>query len=635
MSLQEVINDPYNKAMAMSVSKLVELLNQLTQSYYSTSQSLVSDATYDLLRGVLASRDPKNKFLQQVGVPISKDMVPLPYPMGSLEKIKPETDALEKWIKLYKGPYVLSDKLDGIAGLLHKHNGKFKLYTRGDTNSGQDVTHLLPYILTKYDPHKLPEGCAIRGEIIMSKDNFEKVKDKYKNARNTISGLVNAKHFSTIVANLTEFIGHGIINPPHLPSTQMKLLEEWGFPCVNYIESSSISNETLSDMLQVRRKDSKYDIDGIVVTDSSSIYQNVPDIPEHSFSFKMVLTDQIAESIVQYVKWTVSKHGYIKPVVVINPVNVSGVTITNITANNAKYVVDNVLGPGSIIKLVRSGDVIPKIMEVITVSSNGKPQLPDMNYEWNNTHVDIIVTNVDDQTKKDMIVKKLASFFDVMNVKYLSEGIITKLVDHGYDNVFNIINADVDELSKIDGLGLTILKKVYENIRVSFEIATLPQLMAASGIFGRGAGVRKLSAITNAYPNILELSTTGLKDKIVKLDGFSDASAKKFVASLPEFKDFFNKLESLKTISVGQLKIVQDKKEGKFSGKEVVFTGPRNKELEDYIKKEGGTVSESVKKTTHMLLYDSDAQKTTSKYVKAKKMGILMMTHKEFTEKFM
>src|SRR3990172_7165135 len=183
---KEILIDPYKFANNISIDELVETLKQLSYYYYQTDEPLIPDSTYDLLRDVLEERDPDNEYLKAVGAPIDKNKVELPYPMASLNKIKPTTDALTNWKMNYKGPYVLSDKLDGVSGLLYKKDNKFKLYTRGDATTGQDITHLIPYLLKdKYKPGKIPNGTAIRGEIVMSKKNFDTIKDKYKNARNT------------------------------------------------------------------------------------------------------------------------------------------------------------------------------------------------------------------------------------------------------------------------------------------------------------------------------------------------------------------------------------------------------------------------------------------------------------------
>jgi DNA ligase (NAD+) len=639
-NIANIIDDPYKYANNVPISDLVDLLKQLSHYYYNTDDALISDAVYDLLRDVLEERDPTNKFLQEVGAPISKDKVQLPYPMASLNKIKPTTQILDDWIKNYHGPYVLSDKLDGVSGLLWKNNNKFQLFTRGDSTTGQDITHLITYLLKdKYKPGKIPNGTAIRGEIIMTKKNFEKIKDKYKNARNTIAGLVNSKNFSIDIAKLTDFVGYSVVHPKYTQQEQMEKLKEWEFPVVKYKISNNLTNDMLSNYLQTRRSNSPYEVDGIVVIDSSKTY-DISDInPTYGFAFKMVLSDQVADVKVLDIEWNITMHGYLKPVVKIEPVNLVGVQIKNVTAFNAKYVVDNNLGPGSIIKIVRSGDVIPHILQVIKPSSTGKPKLPDVPYFWNNTNVDIIVKDIHGVAKDAIIIKQISNFFGVLGVKFISEGIVKKLVDHGYKSVQDILNTNIGELSKIDGIGETLLRKVFDNVRVAFETTNLQTVMTASNTFGRGLGIKKLNIIIKEYPNIMneKWSNDTLKEKILKLPGFDEKTANQFVVGFPKFKDFFATLEKIKIISVKHLKLAQvtaPLSGDLFKNMKIVFTGFRSDELENFILSNGGNITGTISKNTSLVVYAENEKDISAKYIKAKQLNITLITKEEFIKKY-
>ncbi|AYV77039.1 MAG: NAD-dependent DNA ligase [Barrevirus sp.] len=637
--LPDLLADPYQFAKYdITVDDLVTLLKELSHYYYNTSESLVPDAVYDLLRDVLEERDPQNKYLEMVGaLPISKSKVDLPYPMASLNKIKPDTKVLETWLSQYKGPFVVSDKLDGVSGLLHKKNGKFKLYTRGDSTSGQDITHLIPYLLNgKFQPGKIPDGSAIRGEIIMSKKNFDKIKDNYKNARNTVAGLVNSKNFSVDLAKITDFVGYAVINPKLKQEEQMKKLEEWAFPTVTYKVLKVLTYDVLSKMIQDRRANSPYEVDGLVVQDSSKVYDTTIANPASGFAFKMVLLDQVATVTVKDIEWSVTRLGYIKPVVKIVPTKLVGVTISNVTAHNAKYVVDNKLGPGSVIKIVRSGDVIPYILEVLKPSTSGKPKLPTIAYKWNKSGIDLIVQDIHGQANDTIIIKQITHFFKVLGVKYISEGIVTKLVDNGYTTIKDIIVAKPDDLAEIEGIGDKLVKKVYDNMRTAFDVSDLSTLMAASGVFGRGLGTRKLQLITSSYPNIMNEKWTSkeLIDKVLEIDGFDTVLATQFSQEFPKFVKFFDELSKINTINIAQLKkpVKPVKKTGNlFQDKKVVFTGFRNKEFEDFIVNNGGSVTTSVSKNTSLVIYSDPS---SSKYTKAIELSIDVMTPEEFKKKY-
>ena len=222
--VKELLNDPYNYAKSITITKLVNILKKLSKGYYQ-QQTLVPDSVYDLLRTVLLERSPTNKFLKEVGAPISKDKVSLPFPMASLDKIKPSTDTLDNWKKEYPGPYIISDKLDGVSALIYKEDEVIKMYTRGDTYNGQNITHLLNYVVESLD--KVPDNTAIRGELLISKINFEQISDRMKNARNAVAGLVNAKNYSEEVAEITDFVAYAIVSPLYKQNDQMKLMKKW------------------------------------------------------------------------------------------------------------------------------------------------------------------------------------------------------------------------------------------------------------------------------------------------------------------------------------------------------------------------------------------------------------------------
>ena len=103
--------------------------------------------------------------------------------------------------------------------------------------------------------------------------------------------------------------------------------------------------------------------------------------PEHAFAFKMVISDQVAEAKVVDVEWNISKTGYLKPRVEIEPIRLGGVTIKHATGFNGNFIESNKIGIGAIIEIIRSGDVIPYIKSVITPAETAK--MPNIPYKWN------------------------------------------------------------------------------------------------------------------------------------------------------------------------------------------------------------------------------------------------------------
>ena len=628
--IDEIINNTSKFAKKISINKLEELLRYLSDVYFNTNESLVPDQVFDILKDELEERDSTNSFLNEIGSTIRDNKVKLPYFMGSLNKIKTK-ESLDKWLLNFSGPFIVSDKLDGVSCLLVKKNNKIRLYTRGNGEYGQNINNLVPFIIDKLpNINKIKNDLAIRGELIISKTNFNEIKDDYKNARNTVSGLVNSKTVNAQVAALTDFIAYNVLDPILTVSEQMQYLEKMGFATVYYKAKKYIDNDSLIKMLLARKNNSNYVIDGLVVTDDSRSYDNVKGNPLNAFAFKQASDQQIIESTVIDIEWNLSKYGYLKPRLIIEPRNIDGIIIQHATAFNAKYVIDNCLGPGAIVKIIRSGDVIPHIISVIKKAK--KPKLPSIPFVWTKTGIDIVAKNQDDLV--DIKIKKLTFFFAALKIKNISSGIVTKLIENGYDNVFKILDAKKTDLYQISGFGQTIIDKIYSNIDSAINNLSLADLMAASGIFGRGFGVRRLNLLLKHIPDIVEkkYSAKMLIAVILEVPGFDEIMAEQFVVNYPKFISFYNKIYPY--VKFTEIKNVDVKVIGNLLANQyVVFSEFRDKGLEQFILSNGGFITNTVSKKTTLILC-LDKSKMTSKIKKGMEFGVDVMTRLEFVDKY-
>ncbi len=641
--IQELNKNLDETSKKLNEKELEKVLTILSESYYNDGVSLVSDEVFDLLKDELKKKNPNSKFLLQVGAPISKDKVKLPFPMGSLNKIKPDSNELDKFKKKYKGNYIISDKLDGISGQIYKNSeGKLKLYTRGDGEYGQDISHLIEYIFSKDEikrMNKMQNEYSIRGEIILSKKNFTKFSKEFKNARNAIAGLVNSKNINVELAEHTDFIAYALLHPRKKIDEQMKELEKIKLNVVSYqkLKFDDLNNENLTKILLDRREKSEYEIDGIVVVDSSNVYEHEAGYPEYAFAFKAALNDQMAEAIVVDVIWEPSMDGFLKPKVKINPVNLVGVTVTFATGFHAKFISDNVIGPGAVIKIIRSGDVIPHILEVVKPATSGEPKMPDVAYKWNETKVNILLKNISGAQGDIVKVKLLDHFFSTLGVKHISTGILTKFVDEGFDSVAKILKADKKELAQIEGLGDKVIKKIFDNIYDAFKNMKLEEFMDASHLFGTGVGTRKVKLIIDEHPDIMtkNYSDDELRKMILDIKGFSDITTNKFIDNFDEFKKFYKEINNI--VKIEHIVKIQKKKENDnalFKDMSIVFTGFRDKDLEDFITENGGKVSSSVSKNTSILIHADDTDEASSKLTKAKEIGVKTMSKSDFIKKY-
>ena len=164
----------------LTKTKLLNLYKKANDDYYNRSEPILSDSQFDILKDYIEKKYP-NEIV--IGAPIFKKKVKLPFFMASMNKIKPDDKLIESWTKKYKGDYVLSTKIDGISALYDSENQK--LYTRGNGEFGQDISHLIPFL--RLPP--ISENLVIRGELIISKKRFPEI----SSIRNIVSGIVNSK----------------------------------------------------------------------------------------------------------------------------------------------------------------------------------------------------------------------------------------------------------------------------------------------------------------------------------------------------------------------------------------------------------------------------------------------------------
>jgi DNA ligase (NAD+) len=610
------------KLTRKDLDKMILLAND---AYYNNNSLLLTDNEYDIVKEYIANKYPNDTVIQQVGAPVGKNKVKLPYEMWSMDKIKPDTNELPSWTAKYKGPYVLSCKLDGVSGLYTTDGKEPKLYTRGDGKVGQDISHLLKVL-------KLPttKGIVVRGEFIIPKAVFtSKYADTFANPRNLTSGIVNSKSVDAKATDI-HFVTYECIVPELKPSEQLIKLANLGFEVVDYKVEQSITNEKLSSYLVNERTNYKYEIDGIIVTDDK-IHPRTSGNPEHAFAFKMVLSDQKAEAKVVDVLWEPSKDGYLKPRVQIEPIQLGGVKITFATGYNAKFIEDNKIGVGAIVELVRSGDVIPKITSVIEPAE--QPKMPAEEYTWNDTHVDVLIDNID--SNKTVQEKNLVAFFTEIDVDGLKAGNIKKLMDVGFDTIPKILAMTSDDF-KTAGFKTTADKYV-SNIDSRIKDVDLVTLISASGLMGRGIGQRKIKPVLEAFPDIMTSSESNdVKiGKIKTVSGIEQKTAKTFVDNIPKFIAFVNEcgLESKLNYSVNKTE-EKDTIKHPLNGKKIVMTKIRDKEIIDKLPLYGATLEDNMKKDIFVLIVKSKDESTTkTKY--ALEHNIPIMTPDEFISTFM
>ena len=518
----------------LSAKELQDMLTKADDAYFNTGTPLLTDDEYDALLDYVAKHHPSLK--TRVGAPLSSGTntsrkVSLPHPLHSLDKVK-TVDEIQKWTGRYKGPYLLSPKLDGVSALLCVHGNTKSLYTRGDGETGLDLSWLVPHLRNL---SAIPTcDTVVRGELILKKSVFAEYFPQEKgNARNTVSGLVNRQEASTFHQHL-EFKAYEVIVPHALtPEQQMKHLVQLCIPCVFTVLAPVLDFDYLYDMVATLRKEYPYEIDGVVCVDNHAYDRVTHDNPPYAVAFKTQLSDQTAKTTVVDVLWKANKDGYLKPRAQVIPVTIAGNRIEYVTAFHAGYVVQHGIGRGAIIEIVRSGDVIPQIS---CVKSPAEPTMPAVSYRWNETKVDVVVA--DTENNPDVQLQKNVRFFKELGVTGVGAGQLKKLFDHGYKTPQAIVAMSIADFVGVQGFQQTSATKLYDALRQRLKQASTVDLLSASNVFGRGVAKKSLQLLTDSVPNVWEAS----RDELRKIKGVGPKTVDCFLEKREEAQTFLASL---------------------------------------------------------------------------------------------
>ncbi len=635
--IKKIIQNPFEEIHKLNIEEIEKIILFANDKYYNTNKPIMEDYIYDILIDWLKYKKPKSNVLKQIGANINaKNKIKLDYWLGSMDKIKPQhTKEFDKWLNDYKKPYYISDKLDGISALLVYRNDKtINLYTRGTATEGLDISNLVKYLnLPSWDTinksniksNKKDILIALRGELILSKEKFTKSWiSTLKNARNAISGLVNSKTINPDLANDTDLIIYEVVDPFVNFESQMKIAKNLGFNVVNYKLFMDINFKILSDYLKERRSKSNYLVDGIIVTNNDEHKRNTKSNPKYAFAFKDILEDQISITKVIDIEWNISKDGYIKPTVIVEPVDIGGVQINRVTGNNAKNIIDNNIGIGAEIEIIRSGDVIPKIQKILKPAN--KVKLPEGKWHWNTTNVDIISDNLE---SKEIIIKNIYYFFSSLNTKGLGEKIVEKFVNGGYDTIKKILELKKKDIMKLDGFKEKSSDNLIESIKLSVKEIPLAKLISASNKLGHGIGEEKIKLILEKYPNLLSDYKSWSKNEFItrikEINGFEEKTATLIVNNFNDFIEFYNSIKTLISIEKYEnKKILQTK----YTGLIIVISGFRDTELQQKLENMGAKITSVISSKTNLLIVKDQTiiDNPTGKVLKALELGIKIIT---------
>lgn len=627
----------------IEINRLINMLEVADDLYFNGQQSFLTDQEYDTVKNIVQQLDSSNKYFDKIGSEVRSGKVKLPFPMGSLTQAY--QGDITKWVEKYQlsnQQLVISDKIDGISVLILYKNHELQIaYSRGNGIEGADITRHIKKIPTVPKTIDFSDKIAIRGEAVISEKNFQIINEKglksrngqcYKNARNTIAGLINAENNPDWVYQYVDIVVYDIIEPNNLSKIQqLDILKNNNFIVVPYITKFGyqLDDHVLIQHVQSRCQTSKYAIDGIVIeVDNVNKRKEIKPTkqtlnPEYARKYKVLNYENLVNTRVVDVEWNISKTGYLKPRIKVEPVNLLGVTITYATGFNAKFIYDNKVGPGSVVEITRSGDVIPFIQKVISpaniddyhqwfvskLSQIGK-------WEWNQTSVDVYLI----EDHPEIQLKKTIEFFTLINAPMLKEGNIEKLSAHGFDTPNKIIKLTKQQLFEILGENG---KKIYDGLQEKLNDIPVYVLMAASGCFGRGIGIKKLKKLYEAAEGNLKKFLD--IQFIESVDGFDNKTAQLIINGNQCWEQFFNDISNHVKISQYNQ---QNINKGIFSNQFIVFTGFRDSNLQNEIIKQGGNIQSAVSKKTTLVIA-ADRFENSTKLKKARELNINIISLSE------
>lgn len=646
------------------LKELTELLHKASYAYYALDNPIMSDKQYDDLYDELIQLE----YSTGVTLAGSPTQHVQGYVIDSLKKVKHSKPMLStnktkdiQEIKKFIGnhPCVMSWKEDGLTIVLRYINGVFtQAITRGSGDLGEDVTHTMK--MCKNIPIRLPSciDIEVRGECVISWKEFDRINSHldtpYKHPRNLASGSVrqldsNVLKDRELTFKAFELVQDEIYNDYKEDSffdylllninDSFERLREYGF---DVVEHEYVTKDNVEELIKKYVPENyDYPVDGLIFEYDDFLYgKSLGETSHHPLNMMALKwADDLYETTLTDIEWNTSKSGLVNPVAVFEPVDLDGAVTTRATLHNVSYIEDLELGIGDTIQIYRSNMVIPKVHENLTRSNTWK--LPDrcpccggdVEIHNENGSKTLHCLNPDCKAK---LLGKLTHFVskNATNIDGLSEQTLQKFIDLGWLNSFRDIyylSEYKSAMYRLDGFGKKSVDKLLGNIEKSRNISFDNFLYALSiPLIGCSAS-KDIAKVCNYDINQFRM-IIGLEAEYAfkNIDGFGEEMNKSLRRWWNEHKYEFCELAKEFTFEKND----DIKSKVDLSNKTFVITGSlvhyKNRdELVAVIESLGGKVSGSVSTKTDYLI-NNDINSSSSKNVKARKLGVPIISEEEF-----
>ena len=593
---------------------IIESLKDYDRLYYETGESPVSDVEYDRLKDLAKSKYPRDDYFNTVGA-ITRDKVKLPYVLGSLNKKKPDT--ICKWLDDNSGPYVVSEKIDGVSVFVEYNNGEVSFAsTRGDGVYGKDITEKAKQFFPIIENGS---KFMLRGEVVITDDDH--LKFGYSTKRNAVAGILNrdeGKHLNILKVKMYECIEYAELKTKS-EYERMVLIESLGFETPEWTTMKDLSLEYLLEMIRISNT-KRYECDGLVISINESDREDVL-YPSNKIAFKV--QGETYTTTVEFVEWNVTRTGRVVPVVVMKPVDINGVSVRRASGFNAQFVSDNHITEGAEVEIIRSGDVIPYILSVNNGSkhSNLPETCPSCDSFLTISGKDLVCIN---NKCMNQAYKRVENFLVKMGCENVTHITLEKL---GIDTVERAYTITESEIKQHEGFEDRRSSQVVNEIQGTLKSpVSQSTLLSAFGI--KGIGKRMSDTLIECFETVENVLSYPI-DRLKGCFGVGDIVAKNIVVNSADCLDL---LEFL--ISKG-LTFEEVKKMGNLnlSGMCVAVTGKtsmKRKDIEELVNENGGVLKGISKDVDILICADPDS--TSAKMKKAREYGIKIVTLEEFLD---
>jgi DNA ligase (NAD+) len=603
--------------MTQDIQDLVSTLRRYNDAYRD-GNPLVTDDVYDSLVEKLTELDPENSYLKNVEPETfsGKTEVRHPMPMLSTEKAYNRSD-LERFVqRVYKAAEEIGEgdvefrvtaKLDGMAG----RDDGMVFATRGNGITGYEISSAF---------RKGVEPVGGRGlglgEIVMSKSYFEEnLADLFEHPRNIVVGIVSSDTLNeyaekALADKAVRFVPYAVL--PDWKGSGEDLLKNF----------ETIQNDLLADI--------DYPVDGLICDVLGDDIRAHMGATTHHYRWQIAIKTkgETAVTTVEGVVWQVGRTGNVTPVMEVSPVKLSGATIRRVTAHNAGLVKKSGIGKGAEIEIIRSGEVIPKLVTVISPSAN--VELPEncpacgSGLTWQNDFL-----KCGNPLCPAQMEQRLVHWFKSLgNADWFGIKTVKKMVDKGYDSLEKVYAMTEGDFVNL-GFGPVQSKNLFEALAISRSKSVEDwRFLSAFGIPNLGKGdSRKLLA-----HEPLETLAGMTEDDIKAIHGFGDITSSAIVTHLRQIKDTLEHMLALGfNLERTPLGNSVDAADSPIAGKGIVFTGKmeRNRDdMQNLALSMGANVQTSVTGKTDILVCGENVGAV--KIEKARKTGTRVITEKEF-----